>query len=205
MRERESCLGMNPKPVGTSGLSMRQAVIRDDVEFIRNVLAHGWDIEADIATDESGVRSEGETLLMLAATRGSNRVVRLLLDQGAQPDSRDNSGCTALMHAAAKGHGGSIAMLLKSNADTELHSSSGSNALHYAAENGHSVAIQRLVNGNADMNAKDDNDRSAPVGAFRHIRIQGLFVPGHDGRRRRGRPPARCRRRGGLARASWRR
>ena len=148
----------------SSEVGIRQAVVRDDAACIRNWLSNGRrDVDADLVADSTqrGVHSEGQSLLMLAATHGSVNVSRLLLDHGAVPDSRDQSGYTALMHAARDGHGKVISMLLECNADTELHGSSGSTALHFAAENGQSSAIQCLVNGNADMNAKDANDRSA--------------------------------------------
>ena len=57
---------------------------------------------------------------MWAAGYGHTATVRLLLDQGADPDLRDDRGMTALMMAAEAGSAGSIEALLRANAQVTL-------------------------------------------------------------------------------------
>ncbi|KAH9220725.1 hypothetical protein DL95DRAFT_280269, partial [Leptodontidium sp. 2 PMI_412] len=60
----------------------------------------------------------GKTALMMAATKGREKIVSLLTEAGLEMDSRDANGQTAMLAAALKGrssvvqylfnHGGSV-------------------------------------------------------------------------------------------------
>jgi ankyrin repeat protein len=71
------------------------AVWSGDVAALQSIL------EAGAVTDLP--TANGTTPLMLAASRSSAEVVRVLLNAGADPNARDKNGETALMYAA--GHG----------------------------------------------------------------------------------------------------
>ncbi|KAJ8626424.1 hypothetical protein MRB53_019731 [Persea americana] len=84
--------------------------------------------------------------LHFAAAKGHNEIVMLLLENGADVNSRNYCGQTALMHACRYGHWEVVQTLLlfRSNV-TRADYLSGRTALHFAAVNGHVRCIRLLV------------------------------------------------------------
>ncbi|KAF9616913.1 hypothetical protein IFM89_032875 [Coptis chinensis] len=84
--------------------------------------------------------------LHFAAARGHTEIVALLLENGADVNSRNYCGQTALMHACRHGHWEVVQTLLlfKSNV-TRADYLSGRTALHFAAVNGHVRCIRLVV------------------------------------------------------------
>ncbi|KAJ4953434.1 hypothetical protein NE237_030266 [Protea cynaroides] len=84
--------------------------------------------------------------LHFAAAKGHNEIVALLLDNGADVNSRNYCGQTALMQACRHGHWEAVQTLLlfRSNV-TRVDYLSGRTALHFAAVNGHVRCIRLLV------------------------------------------------------------
>lgn len=70
------------------------------------------------------------TALILATKHVDN--LRLLLDAGADPDSRNPLGATALMHAARAGRAASIRLLIERGADVNAKNWKGRSVLYYA-------------------------------------------------------------------------
>ncbi|CAL5407787.1 unnamed protein product [Camellia sinensis] len=107
--------------------------------------------------------------LHFAAAKGHNEIVALLLDNGADVNSRNYCGQTALMQACRYGHWEVVQTLLLFNCSvTRADYLSGRTALHFAAVNGH-VRCMRLVVAdfvrsdpfesiNAQTNCDRDND-----------------------------------------------
>ncbi|KAF6154496.1 hypothetical protein GIB67_028388 [Kingdonia uniflora] len=83
--------------------------------------------------------------LHFASARGHNEIVTLLIENGADVNSRNYCGQTALMHACRYGHWEVVQTLLlfRSNV-TRADYLNGRTALHFAADNGH-VRCVRLV------------------------------------------------------------
>jgi ankyrin repeat protein len=83
--------------------------------------------------------------------------VRSLLDQGANPDARDDQfGMTALTKAAVQGHFAICKLLIERGADVNAKSKKGkATALMCAAHNNHSYTCLLLVENGANVNAKD--------------------------------------------------
>lgn len=80
-----------------------------------------------------------------AASQGGHvDMVRLLLDNGANPQIRLPSGRTALFWPAARGHEKVLELLLQVGIDPTLQDDSGDSAFDYAARNGHIDAMQML-------------------------------------------------------------
>ena len=76
---------------------------------------------------------DGGTPLHDAALGGSADVIALLLDRGAQIDTRDlQSGATPLMVAASLGRAEALTLLLKRGADPTLRDNAGHTALDRA-------------------------------------------------------------------------
>jgi ankyrin repeat protein len=90
----------------------------------------------------------GEKLLLWAAKRGDDRLVKLLLDRhSVDNDTKDNRGHTALMLASNAGHSKVVELLIKSGADIEARNSHFNNAtaLQYAVSKGHKDVEHILI------------------------------------------------------------
>ncbi|XP_010255493.1 PREDICTED: E3 ubiquitin-protein ligase XBAT33-like isoform X2 [Nelumbo nucifera] len=84
--------------------------------------------------------------LHFAAAKGHNEIASLLLENGADVNSRNYCGQTALMQACRYGHWEVVQTLLlyRSNV-TRADYLSGRTALHFAAVNGHARCIRLVV------------------------------------------------------------
>jgi ankyrin repeat protein len=88
---------------------LMNAVSEDDVAAMDDAVEHGASLSI---SDMSG-----RTLLMQAASAGSERVARVLLDRGADPNAVDFNGHTALTFAAQSDCVGMARLLLQQGAD----------------------------------------------------------------------------------------
>lgn len=128
----------------------------------------------------------GSTLLHLAAGRGHTSVVRLLLDNGADPNATDSAGGKPLHAAATGGYPEVVELLLDHKADINATNEDGRTPLHYAAlsagitDNGRFVdsfwrkltpeaeqtrrlaVIKLLLASHADVNPKDRRSKGPP-------------------------------------------
>ena len=76
--------------------------------------------------------SEGQTPLYLAAELGHQRIVKLLLDKGAEVNAQGGKYGNALQAAVAGNHTAIVELLLNNGADVSRHDSQGKSVLHYA-------------------------------------------------------------------------
>ncbi|XP_021892096.1 E3 ubiquitin-protein ligase XBAT33 [Carica papaya] len=84
--------------------------------------------------------------LHFAAAKGHNEIVGLLLENGADVNSRNYCGQTALMQACRYGHWEVVQTLLLFRCNvTRADYLSGRTALHFAALNGHARCIRLVV------------------------------------------------------------
>lgn len=97
----------------------------------------------------------GNTELMIAATRGNLDEVRNLLVRGALVNVRNNFGSTALMGAAAGGYDEIVQSLILKNARTDTKTRNGSTALMFAAKNGQLRVVDQLLAAGANVNESD--------------------------------------------------
>ena len=98
------------------------------------------------ATVGTAARNGMKVQALHAAVSARNAdATRMLLDQGADPNSRQQVGYTPLMGAAAAGQGDLIDLLLQRGADPTLVSDDGKTAADVAREHGHTDLVERLI------------------------------------------------------------
>lgn len=90
---------------------------------------------------------------MFSSEEWSSCGVRLLLEEGANPNLPDKNGTTPLMHALAEGHSEVVYLLLEAGAQKE------STPLEVAVENNKKSAIRNhLAHGaNYDLQARESS------------------------------------------------
>lgn len=89
----------NPRPDGSGSM--------DGLEFVRDMVAHGADLEARMTTrarlNNTSFNELGATPFVLAALVADADLMRVLVEAGADPLTRTDDGSTALMAAAGLG------------------------------------------------------------------------------------------------------
>jgi ankyrin repeat protein len=86
-----------------------------------------------------------------AIKQGENRLVRDLLEGGANPDARDRYGQTGLMLAAHGGHREIVETLIAQGADLNITAKFGLSALMLAIVAGHREIARLLAGAGADL------------------------------------------------------
>ena len=96
----------------------------------------------------------------LATERGSEIIVRTLLERGAGVDSLNQVNQTPLHCASRNGCLGIVELLLQNYASVNAKDENGQTALHGAAAHGHEAIVQILLRAGADTQARGlDNKR----------------------------------------------
>ena len=86
------------------------------------------------------VGSNHYTFLIIAAEEGHDRLIQLLLDQGAEVNAQGGEYGNALQAASVGGHDQVVQLLLDKGADVNAHGGYYGNALQAASEGGHDQA-----------------------------------------------------------------
>ncbi|KAL1526084.1 hypothetical protein AB1Y20_020901 [Prymnesium parvum] len=92
-------------------------------------------------------RQDADSPLHLAAMNGHEGAVRLLLQNNADLEARDNDGFSPLHLAAMNGHEGVVRLLLENNADTAARDNRGHTALDEMLCGGHDAVAALLLAG----------------------------------------------------------
>lgn len=85
-------------------------------------------------------------------------VLKLLLDNGADPDAKDRSDWSLLHYAC--GNVDLTKLLLDRGANPNVRTTGGRTPLHFVADEGNKAVTQLLLSRGADVNAKDGNGRT---------------------------------------------
>ncbi|KAF7216036.1 BRCA1-associated RING domain protein 1 [Nothobranchius furzeri] len=88
---------------------------------------------------------KGETPLHLAAIKGDVEAVKKLLDQGADPNLKDNAGWTPLHEACNLGHLLVVEVLASGGALLNTPGYENDSPLHDAVRNGHAAIVKKLL------------------------------------------------------------
>jgi ankyrin repeat protein len=100
------------------------------------------------------IKSTGGFPLRLAAARGSESFVRLMLqNKTLDVNKKDVLGTNSFWIAARFGHGGVMRLLAENGADVLNFDNKGYNALHIAAKNGYDNVVKMLIASNYPLNA----------------------------------------------------
>lgn len=122
---------------------------------VREVLSEegGWPSSADVETLRQA--------LVKVATKGSLKILRLLLDSGAEINPKKENEVSALFKAAEAGHLSVAAELLNRGADPNWQAKTGQSALFRAADGGHLAVVNVLLERKADPNLRAKNGQTA--------------------------------------------
>ncbi|CZR56859.1 uncharacterized protein PAC_06748 [Phialocephala subalpina] len=104
----------------------------------------------------------GRTALSYAAAHGHEAVVKLLLEKGAELETKDEyyGSRTPLSWAAEDGHEAVVKLLLEKGAELETKDDYGRTPLSWAAEDGHEAVVKLLLEKGAELETKDDCGRT---------------------------------------------
>lgn len=134
--------------------------------------------QIDLASYINNKTYEGTSALHKASWKGHVDIVKLLLNNGADPNilSRDNS--TPLSEASYGGHTEIVKLLLEKEADVNIASNDGSTPLMGASHNGFIEIVKLLLDKDANVNATDDYGYTALYNASsnRHKTIVELLL-----------------------------
>lgn len=142
--------GMKPDLVtGRGGQTpLANAARYNRKEVVQVLLAHGADPNA---------RSMGSTALIWASINGSNDLVRLLLDRGADLKATDRQhGMNALQCAAMTGQADTIKLLIERGSELNDRDKDGKTALIWAAHYGREEAVLVLLDRGADITLQEN-------------------------------------------------
>jgi hypothetical protein len=138
-----------------TGTPLHWAVQLADVASAKALLDHGAVPDAECSWNRW-------TPLHFAATAGSERLVALLLECGAEVDSKEQVGKTPLYEAVQKGHTDVVQALLDRGAavNDAVKNLGHWSPLHTAARGGHLETVKVLLAHGADVNAKGRDGRT---------------------------------------------
>ena len=123
---------------------LHQAVSHGSVKLAEALLADG-------SIDIDQPDPDGWTPLVIAADRGYSRIVRLLVEKGANASARALDGTTALLLSAQHGHLAIVDTLVRAGAELGA-TCQGFTALHATAQAGHSKVVELLLRAGAETN-----------------------------------------------------
>lgn len=137
------------------------------------------------ASVDNGDYSNGRNGLWWAAKEGHSAVIRLLLENGANPlhqlhERAERAGTSPVHMAAQHGHTRSVAILLEKGGSTEQEDKNGDRPLHFACREGHEEVVKLILESGSSSQLVDARNRAGQtpediVRAAGFERIVSLF------------------------------
>lgn len=119
-------------------------------------------------SDVNCINEVGDTPLHIACDAGNPNVIRMLLNNRADPSIRNKKNLTCLVLAASKGFKAIVEELIAKTASLpKANKPDLSEALRMCGAKGHLTTAATLVKNKADVNTKDSGSRSALIFAAR--------------------------------------
>ncbi|WP_109434746.1 MULTISPECIES: ankyrin repeat domain-containing protein [Aquimarina] len=113
-------------------------------------------LELDRNTNINCLAGDGLSTLQWAITADSN-VLSLLLDKGANPNTKSTEGATPIMNAVQSNKVEHLNILIENKADLNAKDNRGFTALHRASEMGHQEIVRILLENGADKNVEAES------------------------------------------------
>ncbi|XP_067120465.1 BRCA1-associated RING domain protein 1-like [Centruroides vittatus] len=104
--------------------------------------------------------AKGETPLHIAAIKGNENSVLNLLQEGCNPNIKDNAGWTPLHEACNHGYSKIVELLLQHGANVNITGWENSTPLHDAVINNHCEVAEILLKYGADIGARDHTGKT---------------------------------------------
>lgn len=122
-----------------------------------------------LGDDINAHAKDGETPISVAAKYSNAKIVRFLLQKGANPDVANEDGITPVMYAAANADAEVLPLLLPKVKNAAAKDKKRRDALTYALEEGYLRAanVTRLVNAGCDVNAVNEDGCTPLILCFR--------------------------------------
>ncbi|KAB8246233.1 hypothetical protein BDV35DRAFT_405211 [Aspergillus flavus] len=118
----------------------------------------------DLLLAQGAKTRSGENIIMAfcsAAGKGQEPVMRLLLENGTDPDARRSDGCNLISWAASHGYKAALTLLIESGGDINRGNyENGQTAIHHAVKYGQKGAVRLLVEYGADLKLGDKNGQT---------------------------------------------
>ena len=130
------------------------------LDFVKVLLRYEANIEARGTIKIDGEVIEGCTALWVATSKGHFDVVRLLIEQNAEVDSRTSKNSTPLIAAAFMGHLDIVRCLVENGADVNARNNFNSTPLMITCHSGHLDVASYLVKHGANINLQDNDGSS---------------------------------------------
>jgi ankyrin repeat protein len=132
-----------------------------------------------MASDVNQQNNHGRTPLIEATRNGADKIVKLLLGNGADVNSKDEEGKTALHEVVNNGNTLIFDMLLAAGADVDSKTSFGFTPLHYVFNHKETTIARMLLEKGADVNARTANGETPlhlVAGVPKQHRLVNLFL-----------------------------
>jgi hypothetical protein len=136
---------------------LANAVAKDDVDEVRNLIARGEDV--------NGREVDRTTPLFIAVENGNLQIAEMLLGFGAKVNERNEQKETALMKLDEDASKELVELLVRSGARIEATDLMGNTALILAAGSAKPEVVKALIDAGASVNEKNNEGTTALMAA----------------------------------------
>ncbi len=133
------------------------AVLNEDIDEIRELIAHGKDV--------NGRETDKSTPIFEAVESGDLDIVSLLLDHGAKINTRNRQKQTPLMRLDSDATPQLIELLVRHGVKINLLDNDGNTALILIAASVNTEVLQALIDAGADVNLSNKEGQTALMNA----------------------------------------